>query len=315
MAGLPGDFPAALVAVVHTAPYGSGALAQILDRAGILPAVTARDGDHLRGGTIYVAPPDRHVFVRDGHLQLSRGPRENGFRPSIDVLFRSAARAGRSRVIGVVLTGALDDGTAGLFAIKRLGGLAVVQDPDDAAFDAMPRNALAYVDADAVVRLDALGETLLRLTNLPAEEPVTAVPEELDYELRVLEADMGAIDANEKPGTPSPFTCPECHGTLWQIHDGDLTRYRCRVGHGYSNLTLLTHQDDSVEAALWTALKALEERSALCNRLERQAVVGGRELTARQFRQQADEAERKAATLRNILIEPADDEAAAQTEA
>jgi len=147
------DLPAAVIVVLRVTASGTSVLAQILDRAGPLPAVPASEGDEVRPGTIYVAPPDRHVFVRDGHLQLTRGPRENGFRPSVDVLFRSAARSARSRVIGVILTGALDDGTAGLWAVKRLGGLAVVQDPEDAMFDAMPRNAMAYVDTDAVVPL------------------------------------------------------------------------------------------------------------------------------------------------------------------
>ena len=210
---LPGDLPAAVFVVVHLPENAPSALPKILDRAGPMRAVHPEDGEEIRAGRIYVAPPNLHLLVESGRVCLGPGPKENRHRPAVDTLFRSAAEAYGRRVVGVVLTGALNDGTDGLVAVKRRGGVAVVQDPKDAMFPSMPESALEYVEADHVVTLDALPPVL---TDLVEESPETTevvpVPEDMEAEARVARGDPNPPEDIEKFGTPSAFSCPECHG-------------------------------------------------------------------------------------------------------
>lgn len=300
VAGLPHDFAAAVVVVLHIPASSRSALASILARAGPLPAEQAREGDRLVPGRILVAPPDRHVVVADGQVTLSRGPHENGHRPAVDVLFRSAARAAGSRVVGVVLSGMLDDGTAGLVAIRERGGMSVVQDPDDATYAGMPRSAMEGDSPDAVLPVDQIAALLREVAGTrPAVATDASVLMDVEVAMAVPEDD--ALSAPERPGVPSGFACPDCHGVLFEIDEGSLRRYRCRVGHAWSPHSLAAQQAAAVEGALWTALRALEEKAALADRMASSATRRGHALTATTFAEQALEARESALALRDLI--------------
>jgi two-component system chemotaxis response regulator CheB len=300
---LPGNFPAAIFMVLHVPPHGTSVLPKIISRAGPLPATHAWDGESIRPGRIYVAPPDRHLLLKLGHVRVARGPTENSHRPAIDPLFRTAARSYGRRVIGVVLSGLLDDGTAGLKAIKERGGLAVVQEPDDALFPSMPRSAMDNVAVDYAVPIDELGALLLRLVNQPLPAAAQHVaPTEMQVESDMAELELGALENPHRPGAPSGFACPACGGALWEIRDGDLIRYRCRVGHAWSPDSLLAEQSGAVETALWSALRALEERAALAQNMSSRAAKRGHDPVARKFADQARECEADARLIREVLL-------------
>jgi len=300
-ASLPSDLSAAVFVVLHLPATGTSALPEILRRHGPLPAAHVRDGEPIQPGRIYVAPPDHHVLVRTGHVHLSRGPRENGHRPAIDPLFRSAAREYAARVIGVVLSGALEDGTAGLLAIKSRGGIAVVQNPEDALYPGMPGNAVEHAQVDHVLAAASMGKLLTRLLADLAEPPADPAPTGMRVEVEMEGFSMEAFEGNH-PGRPSGFSCPDCHGVLWQIKDGGLERYRCRVGHAWSPESLLTQQSEALEAALWVALRSLEERAALARRLAEPARRRGHAITATRFEEQAAEAQQAARLVRDLLL-------------
>jgi two-component system, chemotaxis family, protein-glutamate methylesterase/glutaminase len=261
--GLPADLPASVLVVLHIPPYGGSVLPAILARAGSLPARHPTTTEPLAPGEIVVAPPDHHLVLFDNHLRLTRGPRENGHRPAIDVLFRSAARAVGARVIGVVLSGVLDDGTAGLAAIKSRGGLAVVQDPDDAIYPGMPHNAIEHVAVDHVLPADDIAKLLVRLCEEPVDDAGHPPPPLMEIEADLAMMSETAMNHPERPGQPSGFSCPDCNGVLYEIKDGEITRYRCRVGHAWSAESLLGEQAEQLDAALWMALRGLEEKAAL----------------------------------------------------
>jgi len=281
------DFPAAVCVVLHIAPDSRSALPLILDRASRLPCHAAQDGDPLLPGSILVAPPDRHLVVEDGHVRLTSGPRENGHRPAVDPLFRSAAAAGRRRVIGVILSGTRDDGAAGLAAIKASGGAALVQDPKEALYAGMPTSALAHVTADAVARSEALASTLTAMVNGNDLPPEADPPP----------------SSNEQPSQRDEVTvvCPECGGVLRQRAEGQVTQWECRVGHRYSPDSLLESQARQVESALWAAVRALEDREALLARLAEQAESRGQSRSARGFRIRATAAGDNARIVRQAL--------------
>jgi two-component system chemotaxis response regulator CheB len=248
VADLPNDLAAAVFVVLHIPATGRSLLAPILDREGALTAIVAEHGMRLKAGVIYVAPADHHLLVRRNAIELSRGPKENGVRPAADPMLRSLAHAWGPAAIGVVLSGARDDGSAGLAAIAAGGGTVVVQDPDDAVVPGMPTSAMAAVTPDHVVPAAEMSALLTRLVRGP--RPAAAAPEREPAEQRPSER-------------PSGLTCPECGGALWDLHDGALVRYRCRVGHTYSQGAMVDAQGEAVEAALWTALELLEERGEL----------------------------------------------------
>lgn len=316
---LPPDLPAAVFVVVHFPADSRSVLPQILARAGALPAVHPEDGETIQTGRIYVAPPGRHLLIEDSRMRLVRGPRENGAIPAVDPLFRSAARWHRGRVVGVVLTGTLDDGTAGLVAIKHCGGVAVVQDPAQALYEGMPRSAVENAPVDHVVPLDHIGALLAELARTPPPDGNHPAPNDEPMDDRIkIESDILAMrpgvmdgDDNPHPGHVSGFTCPECHGALWETDEEGVVRYRCRVGHGYTMESVLSENGRDVEAALWIGFRALRERAALCRRLgERMAGRGQHAMAARQH-EEAAEAERRAALLRQVLLRaPADEQMA-----
>ena len=230
---LMGDLPASVFVVVHLPQEHPSVLARLLDRAGPLEAKNAEDGEEMTPGRVYVAPPDHHLLLEDGRVRLTRGPKENRHRPAVDALFRTAAVAQGPRVVGVVLTGAHDDGTAGLFAIKRRGGGAIVQDPKEALFPGMPESALSFVDVDYCLPLGKMAPLLARLAHEDVpdrERGAYPVPDDMELEARVAGLDPSTINSDERPGELSHFTCPECTGPPYEIEDGKLVRFRCRWG-------------------------------------------------------------------------------------
>ncbi|TMK87352.1 MAG: chemotaxis protein CheB [Actinobacteria bacterium] len=296
VAGLPADLRAAVLVVLHVSPRGKSVLPHILSSRGPLPARHATDGERLEAGRVYVAPPDQHLVVEPGRVRLTDEPRENGVRPSVDTLFRSAAHAYGPLVIGVVLSGTLDDGTAGLMAIKQHGGVAVVQDPAEAVFPSMPANAARFADPDHVVPLDKVPALLASIVDEWSEERRVRVQQaEHDDE------QPGDASAAAQRGDPSEFTCPECGGTLWEQQEGDLLRFRCRVGHAYSTESLLADQREALEAALWGAVVALEERADLANRLAGRMEDRGRAHRAGRYVREAGDARRRAGIVREAI--------------
>ncbi|HEX5044314.1 MAG TPA: chemotaxis protein CheB [Candidatus Polarisedimenticolaceae bacterium] len=263
--GLPADLPAAVLVVLHTLPTYGGLLPEILTRRGPLRAVYGLHGDPVEPGHIYVAPPDNHLTVRAGHLQVLRGPKENGHRPSVDALFRSAAQAYGPRVIGVVLSGHLDCGTAGLMSIRARRGICVVQDPEDAAAPDMPRSAMSYVDVDHVVPVRDLGALLGRLTH----DPAPPAPEGVRRDIAELEGDELGVSAE--------VVCPLCQGKMTETKIGRFGLLRCHVGHAFTEKAVLLQQAESLERALWAAVRALDESASLARRVGASAGGGWRE--------------------------------------
>jgi two-component system, chemotaxis family, protein-glutamate methylesterase/glutaminase len=300
VAELPRDLRAAVFVVLHLS-RGRSVLPEILTRASRLPAAHPQDGEPIRYGRIYVAPPDHHLLIEGNLARVVHGPTENGVRPAVDPLFRSAARHFGPRVIGVVLTGALDDGTAGLGAVKQAGGVAVVQDPAEAFAPSMPRSARTYVPVDHVLPLREIGVLLASLVREHADA-AGSHPGEF---LRPMEPDLAtmplAIEAGDRPGRVSVFSCPECHGTLWEEDQHGLLRFRCRVGHVYSTDSMLAAQTDSVDRALWAALRSLEERAALTRKLSVRAHERKQPWVANAFEERAAATETHAAVVREIL--------------
>jgi two-component system, chemotaxis family, protein-glutamate methylesterase/glutaminase len=300
-AALPPDFPAAICVVLHIAPHSPGLLEAILARAGPLPAVRGQTGLRIQPGHIYVAPPDHHLLVEPGVLRVTRGPRENRFRPAIDPLFRSAAQVYGPASVGVILTGDLDDGTAGLWTVKRLGGVAIVQDPEDALFPSMPRNALQHVDVDVSVRLREIAPLLVRVTAAPAEDrKAAAVPDSMEIEMKIA-GEENAVDAGlEQVGEPSPFACPECHGVLLRLKEKQPLRFRCHTGHAFSAESLLAAIDEGIEDALWNAVRALEEGGLLLQQMAANLEEHAHTDAVRDLATRAVETRRRAETLRDV---------------
>jgi two-component system chemotaxis response regulator CheB len=299
--GLPGDLPAAVFVVLHIAPYGRSSMPVILARAGNLPACHPQDGEAIEMGRVYVAPPDQHLMVEPGQVRLSRAPTENAQRPAVDVLFRSAAQSYGPRCVGVVLTGNLDDGTVGLAVVKKHGGLAVVQDPEEADYPSMPLSAIQNVAVDHIVPLDGIAALLQKLVLEPEEEEtLTPAPEGEDVKDKL----EHGVDPEEH-GIPSDLTCPECGGSLRESRIDDVAHFRCRTGHAYSPETLLAKQGDVVDAAIWAAVRALLENAALARRMERRLKQGGRggHMMEERYERRAREAERHAEVLRRLLME------------
>lgn len=299
---LPSSLPAAVFVVVHFPPQSTSILPRLLTRAGPLPATHADDGEAIKTGHLYIAPPDFHLLLKDGRTSVVRGPRENHSRPAIDPLFRSAALAYGPRVVGIILSGTLADGAAGLAAVKRRGGVAVVQDPDDAFFPDMPRSALQYVKADHVLPLSAMPPLLVRLASEPVGEGGKPMSSEMEKETDIAQFDLATLESEEKPGMPSVFACPDCGGTLWELQDENLLRFRCRVGHAFSSESLLAAQTGEIETALWVALRTLEERATLVRRLENRARENQQQFAASSFAEQAQTAEHQAALIRKLLL-------------
>lgn len=270
VANLPMDFAASIFIVWHISPDIRGVLPQVLNRAATVNAAHAYDGEPITPNRIYVAPPDRHLLVEQGKIRVTHGPKENRFRPAVDPLFRSAAYAYGSRVIGVVLSGALDDGTAGLWTIKNHGGLAVVQNPLDAEVPSMPESAIREVEVDYVAPISEMADLLVHLSREEISETSQKVmddDEKTEIEIKIA-AEDGAFESGiMKFGKLTPYTCPECHGVLSALNDDKLMRFRCHTGHAYSADSLLATITETIEDGLYSAMRGIEESVMLLNHL------------------------------------------------
>jgi two-component system, chemotaxis family, protein-glutamate methylesterase/glutaminase len=302
---LPADFKATVFVVLHVSPHSPSYLPDIMNHAGPLKAVHPKDGEPIQRGHIYVAPPDHHMLVEYDQVIVKKGPKENRFRPSIDALFRSAAYSYGSRVIGVVLTGLLDDGTSGMWSVKRLGGTGIIQKPDDAQYPSMPDNVLQHVDVDYQVPIADLTPLLCRLI----EETVPNKPELTETELDRIETEVN-IAAQDNAfelgvlnlGELTPLTCPECSGALISIREGKLIRYRCHTGHAYTASALLADVTKSVEESFWKAIRSLEEAVMLLEQSGKQFAEGGNKTASDQFYQKARESRERAAQAREFIF-------------
>ena len=297
VAGLPAGLPAAVLVVLHVPPYSPSALPEILTRSGPLDAVHPEDGDPIRPGRIYIAAPDHHLLVEEGRVAVKRGPKENRHRPAVDALFRSAAFVCGPRVVGVVLTGALDDGTSGLWTVKRRGGVAVVQDPVEAAYGDMPMSALEQVEVDHTLPAAEMGPLIGRLVGRPAPaEPEVSEEEQrlLEMEVKIATRDNAFERGIIGMGELTPFTCPECHGALVRLGVGRAGRFRCHTGHAFTPGALLAGITETAEDPLWQAMRGLEEAPMLLNDVGRHLEASGDDEAASVFFRKGEETARRA---------------------
>ena len=302
---LPADFAASIFIVWHLSPDIRGVLPQVLNRAGTIHAAHAYDNEPIEPNRIYVAPPDRHLLVEPGRVRVTRGPKENRFRPAVDPLFRSAAYAYNNRVIGVILSGALDDGTAGLWTIKQRGGLAIVQDPSDAEVPSMPQNALREVAVDYSVPMAEMARLLVRLATEQIKETSQAVMEDDEknrIEIRIAEEQNAFAMGVMQLGELSPFTCPDCHGVLLILKNGNLKRFRCHTGHAFSANSLLATVTENIEDSLYTAIRGVEESILLLNHLGDHFAESNQKKLAALYFQKANEAEGRAQFVRQAVL-------------
>ena len=290
---LPADLAASVFVVLHIPAQGQGLLPGIIRKSASLSVANGVDGETIRKGHVYVAPPDHHLQLDGARVRLSRGPRENFHRPSIDALFRTAAESYGPRVVGVVLTGYLDDGTAGLHAVKRLGGIAVVQDPTDATAPAMPQSALRNIKTDHCLPLSKIGPLLVRLAT------TRDIPTRRTGVSRMKKRSLSPTEMEQEFGLPTSFVCPECNGPLWETQGGASLQFRCHVGHAYSPDSLLADHADGLERALWSAVRTFDERAVLLRRLEERKYHS--ESVGTNAAAKAKELERHADVIRKLL--------------
>ncbi len=287
---LPRDFNASVFIVLHLSPFSKSYLPDILTRQGQLTAIHPKDGEMIRPGAIYVAPPDHHILIEKDSVLVKRGPKENRFRPSIDALFRSAAYEYGPRVIGIVLSGLLDDGTSGMWTIKRLGGVCVIQDPAEAIHPSMPESVMKFVNIDYQLGIEKIAPLLQQLCASRAPKKPKLSPEEtkrIKTEIAIAAEknafDMGIIEN----GKPTILTCPECNGALLSFQEGKRKRYRCHTGHAFVPEALLNGVTKAVEEDLWKAIKGLEESILLLEEIAQSLDQSGQREAARESRKKA----------------------------
>jgi two-component system chemotaxis response regulator CheB len=298
---LPTDLAASILAVQHMAPENSGsALLHRLRKHRAFRCELAENDEKLAPSRIYIAPADYHLLVKGNHLLVTKGARENRYRPAIDPLFRSAAAAHGSRVIGVLLTGMLDDGTAGLISIKKCGGITIVQDPKDAAYPDMPRNALNNLSVDYCVPIASMGALIEKLVKEPAG-PKKATPEDIKVESLIAQRVLSDVAQVGGLGDQVPYNCPNCGGVLWQMAASKMGRYRCHTGHSFTAATLLTSQTEKIEETLWVSLRMFEERKNLLNSM---ANSGKSAASQKTYREQARATQVHIERIRAMLMAP-----------
>ncbi len=302
---LPADLPAPVFVVLHIPPAVASSIPIILSHAGRLPAIHPDDGAKIKAGFIYVAPPDHHLLIEHGSIAVKKGPKENRFRPSIDALFRSAAYVYGPSAIGVILSGMLDDGTSGLWSIKRAGGTAVIQQPEQAQCDVMPRSALAYVEPDYLVPSTEMGALLGRLVQQPVVSRTELEPNlklRMAKEVQIAREDGAFQKGIMELGTLTPFTCPECHGVLVKIAEGNISRFRCHTGHAFTDSALLEGVMESTGEKLWQVMRSLEEAVMLLDHMGQQLQEAGDTVRAAPFFAKARELENRSTTFRHSVL-------------
>jgi two-component system, chemotaxis family, protein-glutamate methylesterase/glutaminase len=305
VAALPEDFQASVFIVWHMSPSVRSILPQLLGQDGPLEAAFANDREPILPRRIYVAPPDHHMLLETGYVRVTKGPKENRFRPAVDPLFRSAAYVYGPRAIGVVLSGGLDDGTAGLWTIKLRGGTAIVQEPEEALVPGMPQSALNAVDVDHRATIAEIAGLLARLTREEAPEaPELPMNEKrkIESEIRIAEEAESIAKQILASGELSAFTCPECHGVLTKIREGRVLRFRCHTGHAYSANSLLTSVTESVEQLLWDALRAVDETVMLLDHLGKHFGDSGDKESQAAFLKKAEEARQRGNVIRRVAF-------------
>jgi two-component system chemotaxis response regulator CheB len=304
-ASLPADLNAAVFVVMHISPNYVSKLPEIMLRSGAFRAKHPEDGERFQPGWIYVAPPDHHLLIERDRVIVTRGPKENRNRPSVDALFRSAAYYYREQVIGIVLSGALDDGTSGLWNIKRMGGIAITQELEECIVDSMPASAMQQVEVDFSISVTKMGKLLDELIR---ERQIRKLPSgENEHQKMGLEVSIAAEDEAFEKGimqiaAPSPFACPECHGVLMEIKEGKRTRFRCHTGHAYSSSALLSEITESVDDSYWKAMRGLEEAALLLEKAGRELQEEGQNAAAELFKTQACQAREQAINLKRTLL-------------
>lgn len=298
---LPADLEAAVLIALHLSPSSPSILTELIGRRAGMKVESTVDGDELAPGRIYVAQPDLHLVVEPGRIRLGRGPRENGHRPAVDPLFRTAARVYGTRVIGVILSGNLDDGSSGLREIRACGGRAIVLDPADCAFAGMPTNAIDIAGADAIVPEADLAATIVDFVKQVSHQEHGRHPtERLSRDISTGGA-HAMLEDEWDTGRPSTFGCPDCGGVLWEYDDGQLTRFRCRVGHAYNEEALLEAQNEGIERAMWAALRALKEAAQQSDRIRERMEQRGHADIARRFAKRSQEHEARSEIIRHAL--------------
>jgi two-component system, chemotaxis family, protein-glutamate methylesterase/glutaminase len=303
---LSSDIQAAIFIVQHLSPNSPKVLPRILEDVSSLSASHPKDGEKFQVGKIYIAEPDYHLLIERERVRVVRGPQENRFRPAIDALFRSAARTYGPRVLGVLLTGNLDDGTVGLQAIKKRGGVTIVQDPKESDYPSMPLNAMKYVSIDHCLPLSEIAPLLLRLVGEPSgKEEEYEMPAEMDFESKIAEQELNTkqfLEKVEEIGTRTSYTCPECNGSIWQIGDEDPLRFRCHVGHSFTAGPFLTEQTAFIEKTLWSAVKALEEKVTLTRQIAQRLNAENQTRNADEYEKFADKVDKEVGLLRQLIL-------------
>jgi two-component system chemotaxis response regulator CheB len=301
---LPPDLGASIFVVWHIPPNVTGILPEVLNRAGQIPAANAIDGEAIEPNRIYVAPPDHHLLVEPGRVRVTKGPRENRFRPAVDPLFRSAAYAYNHEVIGVILSGALDDGTSGLWTVKHRGGLAIVQDPADAEFPSMPRNALDEVSVDHIVPASEIAALLVRVSEEEIVTPEVCMEEDklTETEIKIAMEDSGFENNIMDFGDLTPFTCPDCHGVLTRLKDGERNRFRCHTGHAFSGDSLLVALTENIEDNLYNAIRGIEESVMLLNHIGNHLANNNQINLSALYFKKAFEAEQRIENIRQSVL-------------
>lgn len=303
---LPPSLNACVLIVIHTGSESVGVLPRVLARRSALPVTFAGDLDPITPRRIYVARPDCHLIVTADGLRVVHGPREHGFRPAVDPLFRTAGREMGPRAIGVILSGALGDGAYGLSVIKRHGGRAIVQDPAEATVDRMPNSAIATVDVDYVLPSAEIAPTIARLAGEPVQQGDTTMARANDLEPQLPSAETSVSEMERRYGAPSALTCPDCGGALWEIEEGRVVRYQCHVGHQYAPDALDSGQRDTVDGALWSAVRVLEEHASLRRKMAKRAAGRGLKGVADVFEERARDAHDQARQIRAVLFAASD---------
>lgn len=304
VSGLPQNFPGAIFVVLHMPARGLSFLDRILSHAGPLHAHIAQDGEPIIQGRIYVARADCHLLLTPLCARVTHGPRENRSRPAIDPLFRTAAVAFGPRVVGIVFSGMLNDGTAGLLAIKERGGVALAQDPETALFPQMPKSANAYVDLDGMDTPTGLAHKVIQLAREVVGAPEGAFPvsDDMAFEANAVGLDPSVLDRDERPGMLTAFSCPECQGPIWETRSGQLPRFRCRVGHAFTAETMVEGQAENVENSMWVAVNTLEESAQLYDHLAVSARARRQGPKADAFERQARSLRLRATTIRQMAM-------------